>query len=167
MPRIRHEDLKKIAQPLLASGEQVDHIAYGIQQPPFWVVLLMMTLCVGVPVFLFRGDLITSALVAGVAGGVGGMIIFFMSKHMAFALTGPKLLLIQFRYAKGWPVLHSWSVPVADFSGRFRTFGLVTSIRLTLAGKNWLIRFNRKLSSAINGQEIDAIKQKILPPHQS
>ncbi|MBL8687120.1 MAG: hypothetical protein JNK86_06630 [Alphaproteobacteria bacterium] len=163
MPRIRHEDLKKIAQPLLTSGEQVEHIAYGVQQPPFWVILLMMTACIGVPMFLFRGNLITSALVAGVAGGIAGMIIFFMSKHLAIALTGQKLLLIQFRYAKGLPVLHSWSIPVADFSGRFRTFGLITSIKLTLAGKNWLIRFNRKLSSTVNGQEIDAIKQKMVP----
>ncbi len=54
MAKLRHENLKNLVQPSLRQGENLEHVAYGVKQPYFSMIFLIMLLCIAVPMFLTR-----------------------------------------------------------------------------------------------------------------
>ena len=162
MAKLRHENLKNLVQPSLRQGENLEHVAYGVKQPHFSMIFLIMLLCIAVPMFLTRDSGLLSILMAGVGGGVGGAIIYVMTKHFALALTDQRMLVIQFRMGKNWSKIEEWSYSRAQVKTTgFKKLAFITTAKFQAGTENWALKFNRKLAVVQNGVEIDAIERKL------
>ena len=162
MAKLRHENLKNLVQPSLRQGENLEHVAYGVKQPHFSIIFLIMLLCIAVPMFLTRDSGLLSILMAGVGGGVGSAIIYVMTKHFALALTDQRMLVIQFRMGKNWSKIEEWSYSRAQVKTTgFKKLAFITTAKFQAGTENWALKFNRKLAVVKNGTEIDAIERKL------
>ena len=162
MAKLRHENLKNLVQPSLRQGENLEHVAYGVKQPHFSMIFLIMLLCIAVPMFLTRDSGLSSILMAGVGGGLGSALIYIMTKHVALALTDQRMLIIQFRMGKNWSKIEEWSYSRAQVKTTgFKKLAFITTAKFQAGTENWALKFNRKLAVVKNGVEIDAIERKL------
>lgn len=165
MAKLQQENLKNLVHPLLGPGENLQHVAYGVKQPHFLIICLVMVICIAIPMFLTRNDGLVSILMAGVGGGVGGAIIYLMTKHFALALTNKRLLIVQFRFGKNWPKIAESAYSRAQITNyRFKKLALITTAKFQMDKENWALKFNRKLAFAENAAEIDAIEKELNTP---
>ena len=68
----------KAFQPHLAEGEQITHYAYGVKQPPIWLIIILMCL----------------AILPGI------IAVALLTKEYIVALTGSRFLVIRFSGGK-------------------------------------------------------------------